>query len=501
MNNKTMFKWLATVVIAMLAILGLARTTVEATANDGHLTDVIITKVKTDDGLKDMDLEDLANGVDLDTWFTDAEPLAGISFSWYEVNDTQLAALKANPGDFDTPAKMAAAGYVLGGATGETNAAGRVTISDLAEGNYWIVENGKSIIADSRAVPFGLTLPFTNLTRDGWLDKIYVYPKNTLQDVPVDPEKEVDEVNNAIGELHTWKITQAIPLGIADYETFGFIDEIDARLDFEGVASVEVNAPGVTLGAGDYVVNYDDTAGQLGLYGIMLDKPLTGTLTVYFTEAGLAKLAEATGDLTIEFDTRINDKAIMGLDIYNNVVLDFDNGHGDDGKYVPEEPPFVHTGGKAFIKKDGVTHEIVGGAEFKITNADGLFVKVGAGGAVTFGADTEDSPATVFTSDAITGMFEVKGLPYGDYVLIETKAPPGYALPTNPNTNFTVDATSYYLDPTDVALGDPSDNSMRIDNRRLTIPQTGGMGTMAFTIIGSVLMLFSVAYYRKSSKA
>jgi LPXTG-motif cell wall-anchored protein len=101
----------------------------------------------------------------------------------------------------------------------------------------------------------------------------------------------------------------------------------------------------------------------------------------------------------------------------------------------------------------------------------------------------------------IKGSFEVKGLPYGKYVLVETKAPAGYAMPTNPETKFVVDGTSYHKDPDSITVGtDPSDDVQLIDNRKLTIPQTGGFGMKAFTIIGVFLMIASIIYYKGPSK-
>lgn len=483
MNKEKTKKWIATLLIMMLTFMGLGQTMVHATGSNGDngnqkpLTNVIITKVQTNDEAKDMTLEQLAGGVDVATYFTDGKVLPGVSFTWYSVTDSQLATMKATPADYDTVGKVdAVVGTGSGTATAETDANGQVTIPNLAEGYYWVVENAKGTITSARAVPFGLILPFTNLTGDGYLRNIKVYPKNTLTTSVPAIEKTVDETNVAIGDENIWTVILDIPVGIEDYDKFSFYDNIDSRLDYLGIVSVM--ADGDVIDSADYDVSYVEPK-----------------LNVDFNETGRANL-KGIEKVEVKIKTKVNKTAIMGQEIPNNVTLEFNNGHGVDKDFTPGNPPSVHTGGKAFVKKANTENGAnLAGAEFKIQNAQGQLVNVAVDGTVTFGGN-----GTIFTSGA-NGKFEVKGLPYGEYVLVETKAPDGYALPTNPNTNFTVSATSYYANPTDVTSGDlPADVIKTILNRRLVIPQTGGMGTALFTVVGATLMLFSVAFYRRTNK-
>ena len=263
MSSTKFIKWITAMMLAVLMVVGFGPMMTASAV--GPPTDVVITKVETEDDAKDMTLEQLAGGVVVSDYFSDGKVIPGVSFTYYSVSETQLEAMTANPADYASAAAVEAAfSGVTGITTNETDANGQVTLPNLAEGFYWIVENTKGTIASSTAVPFALTLPFTNLDGDGYLETIYVYPKNTLEDLP-GIDKEVESPNAAIGELNNWDILMDIPAGIEDYVEFGFIDEIDARLDFEG--AVEVNAPGVTFVPADYVINFDGTAGQVGQYG------------------------------------------------------------------------------------------------------------------------------------------------------------------------------------------------------------------------------------------
>ncbi|MCA9766063.1 MAG: SpaH/EbpB family LPXTG-anchored major pilin [Carnobacterium sp.] len=482
MSKKMVSRSMTLLLVAILAVLGLGKTMVQAVAPAGPLTNVIITKVQTIDQAKDMTIDQLEKGVTISDYFSDgSKVLPGVSFTYFSVSEAQLATMTGNPIGFDTVGEVEAV-VGAGIATAETDSNGQVTLPNLTEGFYWIVENTKGTIASSTAVPFGLTLPFTNKAGNGYLETIYVYPKNTLQDADPEVEKDVEESNVAIGDINTWKVSLEIPVGIEDYDQFSFYDDIDSRLTFVGEATVEATATGITLIKGtDYTVNY-----------------ASPRLNVVFTEAGREKLTDATSaKVEVSFQTKVNDTAIMGQEIENSATIEFDNGFGTVGENVPEELPEVHTGGKAFVKQDEkVTNTKLAGAEFKIKNTTGQYVKVVAG-AVTFGSEAD---ATLFTSD-VAGKFEVKGLPYADYVLVETKAPTGYALPTNPETGFTVSAGSYYTNPTEIQASTvASNNAQNINNRKLTIPQTGGFGTLAFTVIGAILMLTSILFYKRTGK-
>ena len=182
--------------------------------------------------------------------------------------------------------------------------------------------------------------------------------------------------------------------------------------------------------------------------------------------------------MTVEFKTSINENAVMDDEIENNATV---TGTLDGTPYEEDVPelPEVHTGGKKFVKVGKTTDSAaLSGAEFKIFKAgttEYLQTDWSWGSKAT---------ARVFTSGA-DGKFEVTGLAYDDYTLEETKAPTGYNL--RADVNFRVALGSYADASTATITNAPT----------LTLPSTGGMGTIVFSVIGSVLMLGAVKLYKK----
>lgn len=107
--------------------------------------------------------------------------------------------------------------------------------------------------------------------------------------------------------------------------------------------------------------------------------------------------------------------------------------------------------------------------------------------------------ATKFTSND-QGQFEVKGIEYGDYRAVETKAPAGFALPTDGGSfTFKVGKGTYTgSGDIDYVKDSAKNDAMQIKNNDVTIPQTGGIGTVLFTVVGIALMGGAVMAMKKN---
>ncbi|MDD7389122.1 MAG: SpaH/EbpB family LPXTG-anchored major pilin [Lachnospiraceae bacterium] len=219
--------------------------------------------------------------------------------------------------------------------------------------------------------------------------------------------------------------------------------------------------------------------------------------------------------IIVEYTATLNQNAVVGLDGNpNTVYLEYSNkpdqsGSGDNntGK-TPEDKVIVFTYELDTTKVDGQDNtKKLEGAEFKLHNADNKWAIVNTDGKVTGWADTEEGGATL-KSDA-NGLFKVIGLDDGTYYLKETKAPTGYnllsskitvvitATTTNGQTWTDGQASSALtkLEVTADGTAGTGDTSTGIagitvaNNKGNTLPETGGMGTTIFYVLGSILVL------------
>ena len=116
----------------------------------------------------------------------------------------------------------------------------------------------------------------------------------------------------------------------------------------------------------------------------------------------------------------------------------------------------------------------------------------------------EDAPAegkpdnrVVLTSDG-QGRFEITGLAYGTYYLEEKTAPKGYAK-RNDTPEFKVEKGSYSTVGVDFKYNeaDTENSAKQIINKKVSIPQTGGIGTIIFTAIGLAIMASAIIAIKK----
>ena len=111
--------------------------------------------------------------------------------------------------------------------------------------------------------------------------------------------------------------------------------------------------------------------------------------------------------------------------------------------------------------------------------------------------------AVVLTSDK-EGKFEITGLEYGNYKLEENTAPEGYAKldPKEEQLEFEVKKGSYSTEDVNIKYkaDDNDESAKQIRNKNVTIPQTGGIGSLIFVVAGLALMAVAfVAMKRRNS--
>ncbi|MGO0052742.1 SpaH/EbpB family LPXTG-anchored major pilin [Streptococcus suis] len=216
-------------------------------------------------------------------------------------------------------------------------------------------------------------------------------------------------------------------------------------------------------------------------------------------------------------------------------ILTVTNNPSDNPPPLVPEQPKVITHGKRFIKTDdkeanaGDIQKLTG-AEFVVKNGEGRYLalksaatqatalanytqaeqayltalKTGNGENEKVARDAayealnmqwewvqDEKQAFKFISSK-DGKFEVKGLKAGRYELVETKAPEGYALPSN-TISFDVNQGSWK----DLNPQTAIEEHMQVKNKKIIIPQTGGIGTLVFTVVGLSTMVFAFIAMKK----
>lgn len=477
--------------LAALAMIFSSLGTVTAFATTELTYDIVLTKVKlSEDSLKNFpkgEGKDSYTGAKLDsgTYFGTEDTLPGVFFKVYQYSDSAADHIGA-----------AAQGTVV---EGRTDANGQITFKGLREGKYIIVEDktkstiaGKEELANSKAVPVVIELPVykaeggTFTTGD---DALYVYPKNTVDKPSIDKFVSEDAKHDTalIGETKTFKVTSTMPEGIKDYKKLTFTDKFSAGLTYTG--NLVVKKGGTVVDPSNYSTDGTAAVGTKA-----------AAISIAFKEDYI-KTLNPKDVITITYDAVINEEAVMGAANPNDVKLTYGTNPDLTKEVKPNEKPELHTGGAKFEKVDKATSAKLAGAKFVVTNEAGdKYLKQTAASGTTPAKNewvANKADATVFTS-ATDGTFEVKGLPYGEkgndnttgetnYNLVEVEAPKGYALLQQP-VEFTISSTTY------------TGKVNQVDNNKVTIPQTGGIGSALVIAAGVLVVGLGFIAKRRSAK-
>lgn len=494
-------------------------------------------EIVNSNGIANKDGEALAN---YDNLGKNVKGLAGVQFKRYKIKDTsqltdnelkqltslELADAKVQTEDLET-------GISLQQKT-DQNGLVTETLDSKTNARYLYVEdvqNSPSNITKAYAVPFILSLPQANSTGTGFLTEINIYPKNVVTDEPK-TDKDVkklgqDDAGYAIGEKFNWFLKSTVPLNLEDYEQFEITDKLSNSLTFSKIGDIKIGE--ISLQANiDYLVT-SPSAENGNTLKITFVKERLPEIAKLLVNSKLLKTQDDINQahvntnenafLEIPVETSINEKTVLGKGIENTFTLQYDHTPDKVSNPRPSNPPKnpeVHTGGKRFVKvAAGNDATKLGGAEFDLLMENGdvvkwteELIKANTNKNYIAGEAVVGQPVKL-KSDA-DGSFEIKGLAYAidaeatgaevKYKLKETKAPAGYVIPEAP-IEFTVNQTSYNKTPTTINQDAADADPQKVENnKRPEIPNTGGIGTAIFVVLGLIIMFVAARGMRRQKE-
>ena len=332
--------------------------------------------------------------------------------------------------------------------------------------------------------------------------------------------EDKDTADAKIGDTLTFTLTSTIPdMSAYDTYTFNFKDTLSKGLTYGDITSVTVEGVAAPLVKDtDYTVTTSTGADNNTL------------LTVAMTDFKNKQQVNAGKKITVTYTATLNENAVVGgAGNVNSATIQYSNDPSSTGTGESEPDKVrVFTYGFTVDKYTGDKYDAdatrLAGAEFTLTAKGDTsaikFVQVNAGSAtedavyrVAKAGETAGTTTTITTP--ANGKVFFQGLKNGEYTLTETKAPAGYnklasAIGVKVNgsndgtdtTNATVNIT-YNNDNNGTTYDQTASNGViPVQNKSGAIlPGTGGMGTIAFTVIGVLVIALGVAWTLKRKNA
>lgn len=408
-----------------------------------------------------------------------------------------------------TQAKNITADKTATVSAGATNGNYTATFTGLDYGYYVVAVPGATLANTSGQYATLVSVDRANVTAD------------IKGDLPtVDKKVQVgstgkDVTDAKIGDTLTFTLTSTIPdMSAYDTYTFNFKDTLSKGLTFERVTSVTVDGVAAPLTVGtDYTVTTPTAPDN--------------TLTVAMNDFKNKQQANAGKKITVTYTATLNENAVVGgAGNTNSAKIQYSNNPStnETGESEPSKVR-VFTYGFTVDKYTGDEYTDaatrLAGAEFTLAPKDGTaisFVQVDAGSETANAeyrvAKTDEEGATTTIITPASGKVVFQGLKNGEYTLTETKAPAGYnklasAIGVKVNgqndgtdtTNATVTIT--YNNNNGSNYDQTASNGViPVQNKSGAIlPGTGGMGTIAFTVIGVLVIALGVAWTLKRKNA
>lgn len=188
---------------------------------------------------------------------------------------------------------------------------------------------------------------------------------------------------------------------------------------------------------------------------------LAGAKFLVKNEAGSFLASKSDDQITAEQQAVVDAKAALDAAVtaYNGLTAEEQAGQpGIDAKALVASTQAAY---EAALKKASIKYEWV--------------------------ADQNAGNVVVLASDD-QGQFQIQGLAYGKYNLVEIEAPTGFAKIADVPFEIKEGSFSANSGTIDYVADSAEKDAQEVINKKVTIPQTGGIGTAIFTVAGLAIM-------------
>lgn len=259
------------------------------------------------------------------------------------------------------------------------------------------------------------------------------------------------------GDTVTFKLTASVT-GSKEVPLTEYTIHDNLSDSFDTPAVTEVMVGNTKLSTSDYTVDASSQSDiKISLSESYLKAAKEGTNDFY-----------ASSDVTVTLTAILKDTAVSGdtaTDNSNSDSLTYTNTYGQASK--SGGTVYVYTFDLPVFKYDGTTADKkgLGNATFELKNKEGKVI------------------GTKITDESGHVTFEKLGA--GTYKVKETKAPAGYNLNSS---EYTVDISTTGVITVTVDGNSSTVNQVEVPDYPVTVPSTGGMGTMMFYVGGAALI-------------
>ncbi|MCI7727229.1 MAG: isopeptide-forming domain-containing fimbrial protein [Clostridiales bacterium] len=376
---------------------------------------------------------------------------------------------------------------------------GKYVISGLAAGYYLVKDRNNSLVGVDDAYTSYILKVAGN---------VEVSPKSAkptvdkqVHDETADAETGATDgwgetADHAINESFQFKLIATLQAD-TDFDAYStyqvvFTDTMSDGVTFESIASVTVD--GIGLNAEQYTSTA--TTGQAGG---------SWTLTISDIKAVSGINLDDGADIVVIYNAHLNEIAQVNHGTgnttnKNSVYLEYSNNPNGEGMgKTAQDTVWVFTYEVKNTKVDATNSDNktpLAGAGFKLYDSTGT-TEIGLIYDATLSAyrpvKTGETAEEMKSADS-TGVFNIKGLDAGTYVLKETTVPEGY----NKCADTTIVIKADHVensggDSATTTLSTDTNVTNTIENKQgSTLPSTGGMGTTLFYVLGGILVAGAV---------